>query len=52
MSTIDNKTEVKEDSWSKSINSMVNLIVVTALVAMVFGFFAAFGAMFALKIFW
>lgn len=41
----------KKDSWSKSINTVVNLIVITALVAIVFGFFAAFGAMFALKIF-
>ena len=41
----------KDDSWSKAINTTVNIIVVTALVALVFGFFAAFGAMFALKIF-
>lgn len=41
----------KDDSWSKAINTTVNIIVVTALVAVVFGFFAAFGAMFALKIF-
>lgn len=41
----------KDDSWSKSINTTVNIIVVTALVAVVFGFFAAFGAMVALKIF-
>lgn len=41
----------KDDSWSNAINTTVNIIVVTALVAVVFGFFAAFGAMFALKIF-
>nr|WP_313974104.1 hypothetical protein [uncultured Psychrobacter sp.] len=41
----------KDDSWSKAINTTVNIIVVTALVAVVFGFFAAFGAMFALKMF-
>lgn len=51
MSTTDKKTEVKDDSWSKAINTVVNMIVITALIAMVFGFFAAFGAMFALKIF-
>ncbi len=51
MSTIEKTAEVKEESWSKSINTIVNLIVVTALIAMVFGFFAAFGALFALKIF-
>lgn len=45
------KQESNDDSWSKSINTMVNMIVVTALVATVFGFFAAFGAMLALKIF-
>jgi len=45
------KTKDKDDSWSKSINTMVNLIVVTALVAMVFGFFAAFGAVLSLNIF-
>lgn len=41
----------KDDSWSKAINTVVNMITITALVATVFGFFAAFGAMFALKIF-
>lgn len=46
-----NTEEKKDDGWSKSINTVVNLIVVTALIAMVFGFFAAFGALFALKIF-
>lgn len=46
-----NTEQKKDDSWSKSINTIVNLIVVTALIAMVFGFFAAFGALFALKIF-
>lgn len=45
------KQTKEDDSWSKSINTIVNLIVVTALTAMVFGFFAVFGAMFALKIF-
>lgn len=43
--------EKKDESWSKSINAVVNLIVVTALIAMVFGFFAAFGALFALRVF-
>lgn len=51
MSTTDNKTEVKDDSWSKAINTVVNMITITALIATVFGFFAAFGAMAALKIF-
>ena len=48
MNTDDDK---KDDSWSKAINTTVNIIVVTALVATVFGFFAAFGALFTLKIF-
>lgn len=51
MSNADKKTEVEEDSWSKQINTIVNMITITALVATVFGFFAAFGAMFALRIF-
>lgn len=51
MSTVDKKTEVKDDGWSKAINTVVNMITITALVATVFGFFAAFGAMFALRIF-
>lgn len=45
------KQKSNDDSCSKSINTIVNLIVVTALIAMVFGFFAAFGAMFAFRIF-
>ena len=45
------KQKSNDDSWSKAINTVVNIITVTALVATVFGFFAAFGAMFALKIF-
>ena len=48
---MDSKDKAKDDSWSKAINTAVNIIVVTALVAMVFGCFAAFGALFALKIF-
>ncbi len=49
--TNESKKDVKDDSWSKAINTVVNMITVTALIATVFGFFAAFGAMFALKIF-
>ena len=45
------KDKAKDDSWSKAINTVVNLMLVTALVATIFGFFAAFGAMFALKVF-
>lgn len=41
----------KDDSWSKAINTTVNIIIITALVAMVFGFFAAFGARLSLSIF-
>ena len=48
---MDSKDKAKDDSWSKAINTTVNIIVVTALVAIVFGFFATFGALFALKIF-
>lgn len=49
--TTDEKKGKNDDSWSKSINTVVNLIVVTALIAVVFGFFAAFGALFALRVF-
>lgn len=48
---MDSKDKTKDDSWSKSINTVVNLIVVTALIAMVFGFFAAFGAILSISIF-
>lgn len=49
--TTDEKKGKTDESWSKSINTVVNLIVVTALIAMVFGFFAAFGAILAVNIF-
>lgn len=48
---MESKDKSKDDSWSKAINTTVNIIVVTASVAVVFGFFAAFGALVALKIF-
>lgn len=48
---MDAKEKPKDDSWSKAINTTVNIIIITALVAMVFGFFAAFGAILALEIF-
>lgn len=48
---MDAKEKPKDDSWTKAINTTVNIIIITALVAMVFGFFAAFGAILALKIF-
>lgn len=47
---MDSKDKTKDDSWSKAINTTVNIIIITALVAMVFGFFATFGALFALKL--
>lgn len=47
----DDKKDGKDDSWSKAINTVVNLMLITALVATIFGFFAAFGALFALTIF-
>jgi|GEM_PF-5617747 len=41
----------EKDSWSKAVNTVANLVITTALVSMVFGFFATFGAIFALSVF-
>ena len=45
------KPEVKKESWSDAFNKVVNLMIITALVAMILGFFATFGAILAINIF-
>lgn len=47
----DDSKEVKKDNWSDAINKVVNVVVFTALLSVVFGFFSAYGALMALMIF-
>ena len=45
------KSDVKKDSWPEAFNRVVNLIIITALLAIVLGFFFTFGAILAVNIF-
>lgn len=42
--------KAKDDSWARAVNTVANIVIITALIAMIFGFFATFGALFALKV--
>lgn len=47
----DDKSENK-DSWLKAFNTIANIVVITALVATVFGLFATYGALMMINIFY
>ena len=49
---MDIKDKAKDDSWSKAINTAVNIVVMTALVSTVFGLFATYGALVMIRIFY
>lgn len=45
------KSDVKKETWSEAFNKVVNLVIITALLAIVLGFFFTFGAILAVNIF-
>lgn len=49
---MDSKDKAKDDSWSKAMNTAMNIVVMTALVATVFGIFATYGALMMIQIFY
>lgn len=48
---VTDKTDVEKDTWPEAFNKVVNLIIITALLAIVLGFFFTFGAILAISIF-
>ena len=48
---INNESDIKKETWPEAFNKVVNLIIITALLAIVLGFFFTFGAILAINIF-